>query len=211
MTLQLEIIIALIFRLFFGIIFLSSSIGKFANYGEFKKMVFEYRILPMSVANIYAGLLPWVEFSIGIALFINFARNLIIAAILFLIIGFNIVIIATLMKQRYPDCHCYGVLGNNPIGWGTVTRNFLLLILTVIYATTANPHTGEWLTSWKSDFLVLSSIEIVLPMIMLIIFGFVCIRLIEEFINIGHRSIKIKSRNLLDWNTRVYFLPNLEK
>ena len=211
MNLQSETLIIFIFRLFFGVLFISSSTGKFFNYREFTKAILDYRILPLPVANIYASLLPWIELGISVALFVNFAGILVMAVIFFLILSFNIAIVANLVRQSDLECHCYGVLGNNPVGWGTVVRNFFLLSLALIYITTANLHTNDWLTSWQIDLLVLSSIEIILPVILLIIFGFVSIRLIEESINIGYRSIKIRSRNLLDWNTRVYFLPNLEK
>jgi hypothetical protein len=53
-------------------------------------------------------------------------------AALFLLTGFSVAVVITLVRGRSPDCHCFGRLSSSPIGWPTVARNGFFATLAVV-------------------------------------------------------------------------------
>jgi uncharacterized membrane protein YphA (DoxX/SURF4 family) len=74
--------VVLIFRLVLGATFIYASLDKIAHPEQFAKIVYNYKILPGFLINIYAVTLPWVELLAGcllvifvIAISINLLRG----------------------------------------------------------------------------------------------------------------------------------------
>lgn len=61
----------ILFRLFLGCIFIYASIGKIANPAQFAEIVENYKILPHLLINLFAILLPWIEFLCGVFLILG--------------------------------------------------------------------------------------------------------------------------------------------
>ena len=54
--------LALLFRLFLGILFIYASVDKILHPAAFAKIVYNFHILPGFLINLFAIILPWVEF-----------------------------------------------------------------------------------------------------------------------------------------------------
>jgi len=62
----------LLARLLLGAVFLYASFDKIANPGAFAKAVYNYQILPDSMVNLVAVILPWMELLLGVCLVAGF-------------------------------------------------------------------------------------------------------------------------------------------
>lgn len=82
--------------------------------------------LPAPLAPAVATLLPLAELAAGAALMLRPAARYGAAAALVLLGLFLVAIVVNLRQGRRPDCHCFGQLGNQPIGSLTVVRNLVL-------------------------------------------------------------------------------------
>ncbi|KPL04501.1 MAG: hypothetical protein AMJ73_04165, partial [candidate division Zixibacteria bacterium SM1_73] len=63
--------VVLIFRLVLGITFVYASLDKIAHPDQFAKIVYNYKILPGFLINIFAVTLPWVELLAGLFLILG--------------------------------------------------------------------------------------------------------------------------------------------
>lgn len=185
--------VALAIRILVGLIFLPSALGKLANRDQFNQAVLDYAILPTRGAYVYGMLLPWIELTLSLALFAGIATRLIALAASLLLVSFIVAVVTNLKRGRVLGCHCYGVLDSGMISWGTVARNVVLLILTIILLV-ISPEAlslSTWLSNWRHDSLIVIS-DSVLPLGLLIAFGFVTLRLIEGGVSLGYRFSQLR-------------------
>ena len=63
--------IILTFRIILGIVFLYASFDKISDPGSFAGNIQNYQMLPYSVTNLFAILLPWVELYVGACLILG--------------------------------------------------------------------------------------------------------------------------------------------
>jgi peroxiredoxin len=123
-------VLALVARLVLAAIFIVSGLAKLADRSGSRKAVADFGI-PEGLAGVVAGALPFVEIAIAIALLP--ARTAQVAGLASAVLMglFTIAIAINLMRGRTPDCHCFGQLTAEPIGWSTVVRNVALAALGV--------------------------------------------------------------------------------
>lgn len=75
-----------------------------------------------------------------------------------------------------------------------VRDTVLLLLATTLVIGAPNALSSiEWLSSRQIDYMLLSSVEGVLPIALLLAFGFVVLRLVEQGTDLGYRLLQIKS------------------
>ena len=96
-------------QLALGAIFVIAAIPKIADPPSFAHMIYNYRLLPASLINLSALVMPWVELLAGLALILGIwkvaARNLvgILLAVFIVAIGIN------LARDNAIDCGCFNV------------------------------------------------------------------------------------------------------
>ena len=94
-------------RIVLGLIFVYSGINKIAYPGDFAWAVENYRILPLSLVNIFALIISWMEFLGGLFLILGvFTRgsSLVISGLLSI---FIIAIVISLIRGLDIDCGCF--------------------------------------------------------------------------------------------------------
>lgn len=177
-----------VIRLFLGLIFLSSALGKLVNRAQFQQAVLNFAILPSVVARIYSMFLPWTELVLSLALITGFALRPVALILSFVIISFTTAIAVNLKRGRSLKCHCYGILGNSTISWGIVARNALLLMLAVVLLIFAlgNLRLNDWLYNWQHDLLAFTSVESFVPLVLLIAFGIAMLWLVAAAVDLEY-------------------------
>ena len=96
-------------QLALGAIFVIAALPKIADPPSFAHMIYNYRLLPASLINLSALVMPWVELLAGLALILGIwkvaARNLvgILLAVFIVAIGIN------LARDNAIDCGCFNV------------------------------------------------------------------------------------------------------
>lgn len=183
-------------RVFLGLVFLTSGAGKLLNQKKFSEAVQEYSILPPFLSRAYGIFLPWAEMIVGIGLLAGIALYLMAVSMSVLLVGFIVAIVVNLRRGRTLECHCYGVLSANAIGWGTVLRDILLLMLAVTLA--LNVLDDEMSLSvveiWRHELTLLASADSWIPVVLLVSSGFVILRLCEQGTDIWVRLHQLRSK-----------------
>jgi uncharacterized membrane protein YphA (DoxX/SURF4 family) len=96
-------------QLALGAIFVIAAIPKIADPPSFAHMIYNYRLVPASLINISALVMPWVELLAGLALILGVwkvaARNIVGILLAIFIIAISI----NLARDNAIDCGCFNV------------------------------------------------------------------------------------------------------
>jgi len=96
-------------QLALGAIFVIAAIPKIADPPSFAHMIYNYRLVPASLINLSALVMPWVELLAGLALILGVwkaaARNVIGILLAVFIIAISI----NLFRDNAIDCGCFNV------------------------------------------------------------------------------------------------------
>ena len=96
-------------QLALGAIFVIAAIPKIADPPSFAHMIYNYRLVPASLINVSALVMPWVELLAGLALILGVwkaaARNVIGILLAIFIIAISI----NLFRDNAIDCGCFNV------------------------------------------------------------------------------------------------------
>ena len=125
--------IGLLARLYLGGVFLFACWHKIVHPDSFAVDVATYQILPLSLVNLFAITLPWVELGAGLMLVLGFrARS---GALLTsgMMVMFIVALIIALAKGLDMSCGCFASQGSeeDPISYRTVLRDLCWLALSV--------------------------------------------------------------------------------
>ena len=92
-----------------GVIFVVAALPKLADPPSFAHMIYNYRLVPGSLINISALIMPWLEVLCGLALILGVwtrpARNLIALMLIVFIVAISI----NLFRGNAIDCGCFNV------------------------------------------------------------------------------------------------------
>ena len=92
-----------------GLLFIIASIPKIVDPPSFAHMIYNYKIVPWSLINPMALIMPWVELLCGLALVLGIwkgpARTIIAGMLLVFIVAISI----NLLRGNPIDCGCFNV------------------------------------------------------------------------------------------------------
>lgn len=118
-------------------VFIYASVGKIQKPDEFAQLVAGYRILPISLVNIVALLLPWVELLCAVSLLSGIlmrSSGLVLAVV-------NLIFLAgvgsAMARGLDIECGCFTLSkAHSKVGWSHIGLDFglLLICLPVILA-----------------------------------------------------------------------------
>ena len=117
------------FRVILGAIFIWASLDKISHPEEFIKIVESYKLLPFSLAVIFAVSLPWIELICGLLLIAGtYTRSS--ALVLTSMLGsFMVAIGINLYRGADLSCGCFDVqTGSNDL-WLTFIRDIALIAM----------------------------------------------------------------------------------
>ncbi len=130
MILNYKTVLAVMFRLTLGIVFIYAAIDKISDPHTFAVDIRNYRILPDTFSNFFALILPWIELFCGLFLIIGiYTRSsaILIAAMLMV---FIFAISLAMMRGLNIDCGCYHTMeGSIKIGYNKLIEDFIYLLM----------------------------------------------------------------------------------
>ena len=126
--------VALVARLYLGGIFLWACWHKIADPYAFALDVATYQIMPLSLINFFALILPWIELAAAAMLVLGVrAASLLVAGMMAM---FLCALSIALSRGLQLSCGCFASQGatEDPISWKTLVRDgaWLLLALYVL-------------------------------------------------------------------------------
>jgi putative oxidoreductase len=122
--------LAFLLRVLLGSFFLYASMSKIPYPAQFAEAVASYRLVPYSLLNLGALVLPWVEFVCGLFLIIGFMSRACSIMIGLMLIMFNVMVLINMYWGAPITCGCYDTVGE-PIGWKKIAENIVLLAFAV--------------------------------------------------------------------------------
>ena len=134
--------LGLVFRLIVGAVFVYASLDKIMHPEGFAKAVHNYKILPGSMVNIVAIILPWIELLCGAALILGTkveGASFIIGAML---VVFLVAVTSTLIRGISIDCGCFTSSAHGrKAGWELLVQDTALLLFAIHLL---NRGPGKW-------------------------------------------------------------------
>lgn len=108
-----------------GLVFIYASIDKIADPAYFAGTIQNYQIIPVSIINIVAIILPWLELLCGVLLLTGVWHRPASLIITFLMIVFIIAISSAIFRGLDIECGCYG--SGISADWTRIVEDFFLL------------------------------------------------------------------------------------
>jgi putative oxidoreductase len=126
--------LALPARLYLGCILICACLHKIAHPGSFALDIATYDILPLSLVNLMAVTLPWIELATGIMLIVGFRVRGASLVITGMMIMFIAALALALARGLNMSCGCFAsqsVAEEDPISYLTILRDSTWLLLSV--------------------------------------------------------------------------------
>ena len=112
-----------------GILFIYASIDKIADPAYFAGNIQNYQLIPLSLINISAITLPWLELLCGVLILTGVWHRSASLIITFLTIVFIIAISSAIFRGLDIECGCYG--SATSADWTKIVEDFFLLAFSV--------------------------------------------------------------------------------
>ena len=123
--------VTLISRLILGTVFIIASIEKISDPEGFAGSIQAYELMPISIINLLAIVLPWIELVCGLFL----VGGILVRANAIVLSGMLIVFMAgistAMARGLNIDCGCFGSAHATPVGWPRFIEDGGLLVLGV--------------------------------------------------------------------------------
>jgi putative oxidoreductase len=113
-----------------GGVFLAAAAGKVLDPVKFLGGVSQYALLKGWSLPIMAAAMPGVEIMAGLGLVIGWRRRCNALLLSLLLLMFMAAMASAMARGLELDCSCFDLLGAGPstVGWGTLGRDFILLL-----------------------------------------------------------------------------------
>ncbi len=128
----------LLLRLVLGGLLLLAGLTKLADRASVRQAVADYEVLPGHLERPFAALLPWLETALGALLLLGLGTTIAAALATPLFLSFALAIGVNLVRGRHFDCHCFGSVRSERIGWPALLRSAALVLAAVLVATGAS-------------------------------------------------------------------------
>ncbi len=161
-------------RLLLAVIFLLAGSTKLVDPAGSRKALRDFG-LPLALARPLVLLLPLLEILVAAALIPNETAWLGACGALALLAVFVIGVSVAMVRGRKPDCHCFGQLHSEPVGWQTLVRNAVLAGVAGLVVAWGRQYAGPEPWAWIGR---LEGIEFKVAVIALCAAGFVFLSLV---------------------------------
>jgi uncharacterized membrane protein YphA (DoxX/SURF4 family) len=126
-------------RLVLAGVFVVAGIAKVADFHGFRESVEQFGV-PGPAGRIVARGLPVLEIAVGLLLVWSRTAEIAAAVAAALLFCFAVVVVVSMVRGRSVQCHCFGGISSQPVGWRTVVRNAVHFAAAILVAVGA----GDW-------------------------------------------------------------------
>lgn len=123
--------ITLLFRLFIGGYFAFAAVEKIIDPLVFATSINNYHMMPESLVNAFALVIPWLELLCGLMLIVGYKVRTNAALCGAMTVMFTIAVAWAVMQGLQIDCGCFGAKGGEEVSWMKVLKNAGLLAMCV--------------------------------------------------------------------------------
>ncbi|HEY3411972.1 MAG TPA: MauE/DoxX family redox-associated membrane protein [Armatimonadota bacterium] len=130
--------VALGARWVLGLVFIAFSLGKIIDPATFADSIAAYRILPVAAVNVFALVMAWTEFLVGISLLngVAYRSGALLAAALNFV--FIVAVASAMARGLSIECGCFTV-AKETVGWSLLIRDTVFLALAMVVLLNRDP------------------------------------------------------------------------
>ncbi len=139
--------LVLVARLVLAAVFLVAGLAKLADLKGSRAAMEGFGIPPVLAAP-FGTLLPFAELATVVLLLPLATAWWGALAALALLLLFVVGIGVTMARGQAPDCHCFGQIHSEPVGWSTLVRNLILGAIAVFVVIGGQNGAGSSVTGW---------------------------------------------------------------
>jgi len=134
--------VILIFRLVLGATFLVSSAGKLVDIEYYSvAMVYNFDILPETLAVGFGWALPFIELACALGLLLGVLTRLSALGIALMSISFAVTKIILLSRGKDVECGCFGAIASTMASWSVyLDPTITLLAMTILFSSRKSRH-----------------------------------------------------------------------
>ncbi len=185
-------ILLLVARLLLVMVFLVSGLAKLADLTGSQKAMKDFG-LPKVLAAPLGLLLPFVELAVAVVLLPAASAWWGAIGALALLLIFIGSISYNLAQGRNPDCHCFGQLQSEPIGWPTVVRNVILAAIAGLVVWQGHVYTGPSMVAWLATLTVAQDIELGIGILLVALVALESWVLLEAMRQMGKLLVRVET------------------
>ena len=137
-------------RLVLAAVFVVAGLAKLADLSGSRQAMAGFGI-PRPLAAPFGTLLPFAELATAVLLIPLATAWWGGLAALALLLLFIVGIAVTMARGQAPDCHCFGQLHSEPVGWSTAARNVVLALIAAFVVIEGRSSAGTSAVGWLSD------------------------------------------------------------
>lgn len=120
--------LAIFIRILLGMIFLYASLDKIFSPANFAEVIYHYKVLPLAMINIFAIIIPWAEFGIGVMLLLDNWSDVASFSLVILTNIFMILILIAMARGLNIECGCFSLDSHNSfVGWKRIFEDILIV------------------------------------------------------------------------------------
>ncbi|MGI8854970.1 MAG: MauE/DoxX family redox-associated membrane protein [Thermomicrobiales bacterium] len=189
----------LLARLVLSAVFLVSGIAKLMDRPGSRKAVEDFGV-HAALAGPSAILLPVAELTVAVALLVRASAWYGALGALLLLLLFVAGISVNMARGRAPDCHCFGQLHSEPVGWRTLARNGVLIVIAAFVAWRGRTDAGLSTTGWLTDRTGFERAVVIAGLIGLVLFiaqGWLLLHLLEQHGRLLIRLDEMEARGVI--------------
>ena len=120
--------INLVIRLIVGFIFILTGISKIVDPALFAREISNYDMMPLSLINLMAIILPWVEVVVGILFIMGVRIKASIILLVAMLLVFNFGVASAWARGLDINCGCYSSVAEQKVGLGKLIENFSMVV-----------------------------------------------------------------------------------
>jgi len=132
----------LAFRFFLGGVFLAAGIPKIMGVDAFAISIATYEVLPLTLVNVQAIVLPWLEVFTAVLMIVGFRTKAQALAINGMMVMFIVAIYIAMSKGIQAQCGCFGAEAEaamNELTWAKIAEDTGWLLMG-LYIMLGNPN-----------------------------------------------------------------------
>lgn len=185
-------------RLFLAAVFIISGFAKLADRAGSRQAMFDFGV-PAQLAGLFGTLLPFAELSTAVLLIPRATAWWGGLAALALLVVFVAGIAANMVRGQAPDCHCFGQLSSEPVGWHTLIRNLVLILVAGLLLIEGRANPGTSIVGWLGHRTTADYVGIAVGLLLVLamsVEGWLLLHLLQQNGRLLARVEALESRSL---------------